>query len=252
MSNETQNTKPKFKLGLIEILGIVFLGLSFVLYLVHLIVWQINTAQPYFTWLILYSVLALLGLVFLIAFRKKDGAMALLTALFIIVMTLIFPYGMVFGEGLGDFYNAFQYVILLIMIFLMVMTLLPFFMKNKFTEKAPMIVLYVIGPVYMLLGLIYFLYTLIYGFRNYDPLKTIAFFAIGGTMLHAFLILILGLPFLALIGGHMQKKPVEAGDKQEKEENKEEDFKHAHMPEKVESSEVTPPPANTPDYEPGE
>lgn len=231
MSNETQNTKPKFKLGLIEILGIVFLGLSFVLYLVHLIVWQINTAQPYFTWLILYSVLALLGLVFLIAFRKKDGAMALLTALFIIVMTLIFPYGMVFGEGLGDFYNAFQYVILLIMIFLMVMTLLPFFMKNKFTEKAPMIVLYVIGPVYMLLGLIYFLYTLIYGFRNYDPLKTIAFFAIGG---------------------HMQKKPVEAGDKQEKEENKEEDFKHAHMPEKVESSEVTPPPADTPDYEPGE
>lgn len=205
MSNENQKQQPKFKPTVLEIIIAVALGLSFILAFVDNIVWKLGF-MSYFYDIINYAVLVFLAGAFLLAFRKKERFMLL------VVTTLILAYhqrvmrGMFLDTGFREFSNMMVILFLFVYIFFIVLTILGFLMKNKFTEHAPRISGYVVGPIFMLYGFIFLLYALIFGFRDYGT-RTYAVEVISNVFLYVFFALLLGLPFFELLKGYMKAKP---------------------------------------------
>lgn len=224
MSNENQKARPKFKISVIEIILLVVLGLMFVLTFIDNIVWGLGFAS-YMGIIMQTAVLLCLGAFHILAIKKNNTKMAVTTSVFLLFANHIYFPTMTLDRGFAEFSRLFSIIFFIALLFMMALVLLSFLMDNKFTNKTPRIMEYILSPLFIVYALFYFIYTLIYGFRNYDPMPTMALITLARLFLVVFFALIFTYSLIPLLATYMKKaapKKKEAEVVEEKETPKEE------------------------------
>ncbi|MFA5486330.1 MAG: hypothetical protein WC275_04560 [Bacilli bacterium] len=224
MSNENQKARPKFKISVIEIILLVVLGLMFVLTFIDNIVWGLGFAS-YMGIIMQTAVLLCLGAFHILAIKKNNTKMAVTTSVFLLFANHIYFPTMTLDAGFAEFSGVFGNIFFIALLFMMALVLLSFLMDNKFTNKTPRIMEYILSPLFIVYALFYFIYTLIYGFRNYDPMPTMALITVARLFLVVFFALIFTYSLIPLLATYMKKaapKKKEAEVVEEKETPKEE------------------------------
>jgi len=194
MENNTSQ-KISFKFDLYTIIIGALLGLSFVMSLVHNIVWQSGFIAFEF-WLLRYAFLALLFCIFLVARALKHKELMLITTTLIVAHYLIFPVGTVSFNGFLDFEIQAQFIVALVLIAL-ILLIVASFIKVDIYEKVETFYKYVVAVLFALIGFVFLLDTFINGFRDYGDFRwTRAFFALSGVFYYAALVGLFALPIL--------------------------------------------------------
>lgn len=251
MSNENQKARPKFKISVIEIILLVVLGLMFVLTFIDNIVWGLGFAS-YMGIIMQTAVLLCLGAFHILAIKKNNTKMAVTTSVFLLFANHIYFPTMTLDRGFAEFSRLFSIIFFIALLFMMALVLLSFLMDNKFTNKTPRIMEYILSPLFIVYALFYFIYTLIYGFRNYNPFPTMALITLANLFQGVFFALIFTYSLIPLLATYMKKaapkkkeaevKPGEVKEAEvveEKETPKEELKEEAKEPDKEELKEET-------------
>lgn len=218
MENNTQKISLKFDLYTL-IIGIL-VGLSFIMWMIHLIVWQ-SGFIAYQRWLLRYLFLVLLVLIFLVARQLKNQKLLLVATTFLVAHSLIFPVGAVSGAGFNDFATQAFFILILLFVALILLIVLAFIKPDAY-EKIDKFYAYVVAALYALIGIVYLLDTFINGFRDYGDFRwTRAFFALGGVFYYAALVGVFVMPLVDSGALAKMKKDIEtAAAKATKKEEK--------------------------------
>lgn len=230
MSNENQKARPKFKISVIEIILLVVLGLMFVLAFINNIVWELAFTS-YIELIIQTAMLFFLGAFHILAIKKNMPKMAVTTSVFLLFANQIYFPTMTLDRGFVEFSSLFGIIFFIALIFMMALVLLSFLMDNKFTSKTPRIMEYILSPLFIVYALFYFIYTLIYGFRNYRPFPTMALITLANLFLVVFFALIFTYSLIPLLAIYMKK----AASKKKEAEVKPSEAKEAEAVEEIES-----------------
>lgn len=205
MSNENQNKRKLIKLGVPEIILLVLVGLYFLFSFIDNIIWKVNFID-YVMLIINTAFVLFLGAGYLFGERKGNSLMKLVAMTFVLfVVNMNFPQ-MGQNETLGELSMVVSLLIYFMIIFLVALTFLSFVLDNKFTQKTPRIMEYIVAPLFVIYTLIYFIYTLAYAFRDYSPAPTFAMWLLANVFLLVYFSILFVLPLFPLLSGYLKKQ----------------------------------------------
>lgn len=190
---ENNKQKLAFKFDLTMILFVVFLGVYLVANVVHFILHKYGF-NSYIFLIIRLALLVVILLGFLFARMTKKGALALIASSFVVVHILLFAnFAYTWADGFGDYQNSMQLFFYLILGALIVFIFLEYLAEKVFNVVLKIYPL-VLAALLAIVGFIYLLTTLIYGFRDTSPAPTSFFHGLATIAYYAAIILALLLP----------------------------------------------------------